>query len=177
MSNPQYDFTIPSLGPCKVNSPIQLSNVEGDFIANYVTDDEFIRYHIDATLDEVIGPSTRAQLLEKAGPREKIFFNPSHVHAAIVTCGGLCPGLNDVIRSVVRCLWNRYGVRRISGIRFGFKGLLPEYGFEVMPLNPQVVDDCHKTGGSILGTSRGGGDRITEIVDAIENLNINIFFI
>lgn len=177
MSSSDYDFTISSLGPCKVQSPIQLSNVEGDFIANYVSEDEFVRYKMDAKLDDVIGPCKRGDLLEKAGPREKIFFNPSHVHAAIVTCGGLCPGLNDVVRAVTRSLWHRYGVRRISGIRFGFKGLLPEYGYDILPLNPVVVDDCHKTGGSILGTSRGGGDRVIEIADAIENLNINMIFI
>ena len=146
MSDIPYDFSIETLGSCKVTSPILLSDKEGDFIANYVTDEEFIRYNLDATVDQIVGPNTRAELLEKAGPRSKIFFNPSHVHAAVVTCGGLCPGINDVIRAVVRCLWNRYGVRRISGIRFGFKGLLPEYGFEVMPLNSDVVDDCHKIG-------------------------------
>ncbi len=177
MSDMEFDFTIESLGPCKVHSPIQLSNVEGDFVANYVTDDEFIRYRIDAAVDQIIGPCKRSDLLEKAGPRENIFFNPKHVHAAIVTCGGLCPGINDVIRAVVRCLWNRYGVRRISGVRFGFKGLLPEYGFEILPLSPDIVDDCHKSGGSILGTSRGGGDRVIEIADAIENLNLNMIFI
>jgi 6-phosphofructokinase 1 len=177
MTDDAYDFTIPTLGLCKVDSPIQLSKTEGDFIANYVTEDQFIRYRMDATLDQVVGPCKRSELLEKAGPREKIFFTPSHVHAAIVTCGGLCPGINDVIRAVVRCLWNRYGVRRISGIRFGFKGLISEYGFETVPLNPVLVDDCHKTGGSILGTSRGGGDRVIEIADAIENLNINMIFI
>ncbi len=177
MSETKYDFTIPTLGPCKVQSPIQLSKVEGDFIANYVEDDDFIRYKMDARMEDVLGPCERGDLLEKAGPREKIFFNPSHVHAAIVTCGGLCPGLNDVIRAVTRSLWHRYGVRRISGIRFGFKGFLPEYGYDIMPLNPAVVDDCHKTGGSILGTSRGGGDRVVEIADAIENLNINVIFI
>ncbi len=177
MSDISYDFTIPNLGPCKVNSPIQLSKIEGDFIANYVTDDEFIRYKLDTTLDQTCVELSRSELLEKAGPREKIYFNPNHVHAAIVTCGGLCPGINDVIRAVVRCLWNRYGVRRISGIRFGFKGLLPEYGFGIQQLSPQVVDDIHKTGGSILGTSRGGGDRVVEIADAIENLNLNMIFI
>ena len=73
MSSIKYDFTISSLGPCKVQSPIQLSNVEGDFIANYVSEDEFVRYKMDAKLDDVIGPCTRGDLLEKAGPREKIF--------------------------------------------------------------------------------------------------------
>ncbi len=177
MADETFDFTISTLGPCKVTSPIKLSNKTGDFVANYVTEAHFIRYSLDAAIDQVVGPEKRSELLEKAGPREKIFFNPNHVNAAIVSCGGLCPGINDVIRAVVRCLWNRYGVRRISGIRFGFKGLLPEYGFEIMPLQPDFVDDCHKTGGSILGTSRGGGDRVIEIADAIENLNINMIFI
>lgn len=177
MSEPEFDFTISTLGACKVASPIQLSNVAGDFVANYVTDEHFIRYSLDAAIDQVSGPYKRSELLEKAGPREKIFFNPSHVNAAIVSCGGLCPGINDVIRAVVRCLWNRYGVRRISGVRFGFKGLISEYGYELVPLQPYVVDDCHKTGGSFLGTSRGGGDRVVEIADAIENLNINMIFI
>lgn len=177
MGDKMYDFSISTLGACKVKSPIQLSTEAGDFIANYVTDDEFIRYRVDCNKnnDEAVEPGFN--LLEKAGPREFIFFNPSHVHAAVVTCGGLCPGLNDVIRAVVRCLWIRYGVRRISGIRFGFKGLLPEYGYEVIPLDLDKVDDCHKTGGSMLGTSRGGGNRVIEIADAIENLNVNIIFI
>ncbi|ULQ58806.1 ATP-dependent 6-phosphofructokinase [Brucepastera parasyntrophica] len=177
MDTQKYDFSISTLGPCKVPSPIKLSNVEGDFIANYVTENEFIRYRVDTTMDEVVGPSKRSELLEKAGPREKIYFNPSHVHAAIVTCGGLCPGINDVVRAVVRCLWNRYGVQRISGIRFGFKGFLPDYNFNIQPLDPDFVDDCHKSGGSILGTSRGGGNRVIEIADAIEQLNINVIFI
>ena len=65
------------------------------------------------------------ETVELAGPREKIYFNPAHVHAAICTCGGICPGLNNVIRAIVRCLWYRYGVRRITGIKYGYQGLLP----------------------------------------------------
>jgi len=177
MSKLDYDFTIENLGPCKVVSPIQLSTIYGDFMANYVTDDDFVRSSVDTRLDDPCIALTRSNLLEKAGPRQHIYFNPKHVHAAIVSCGGLCPGINDVIGSVVRCLWFRYGVRRISGVRYGFKGLLPEYGYETIQLTPEIVDDCHKSGGSILGTSRGGGDRVLEIADAIEGLNLNIIFI
>ena len=115
-------------------------------------------------------------LLERAGPREKIFFDPSKVHAGIVTCGGLCPGLNDVIRAIVMCLWNRYKVRQIAGIKFGYKGFLPEYELPVIRLNPQVVDDIHRKGGTILGSSRGDGNRVEEIVDAIERMNLNVIF-
>lgn len=174
-----FDFNIETLGPCKVPSPIELSKVHGDFIANYVQDDETVRYNVD-----VFGDPTKEEiaafehnLIQKAGPREFIYFNPKHVNAGIFTCGGLCPGLNDVIRAVVRCLWNRYGVRRIRGIQFGFKGLFPEYGFDTVDLTPEEVDDIHKTGGSFLGTSRGGGERVSEIVDGIEALNMNMVFI
>jgi 6-phosphofructokinase 1 len=116
-----YDFTVEDLGPRSIESPISLSKVSGDFIVNYVKDDEYVRYQVNAAVGKQ--PSlSHGELLEKAGPREKIFFNPHHVHAGIVTGGGLCPGLNDVIRALVRCLWYRYGVRRISGIKYGYKG-------------------------------------------------------
>ena len=174
-----FDFTVDELGPCKVKSPIQLSKSHGDMVANYVYDNEFVRYNVDVYGDVSKEDEDlfKKNLIEKAGPRELIYFNPKHVNAGICTCGGLCPGLNDVIRAVVRCLWNRYGVRRIRGIRVGFKGLLPEQGFDTIDLNPDLVDDIHKTGGSFLGTSRGGGDRVNEIVDAIEALNMNMIFI
>ena len=101
---------------------------------------------------------------------------PSHVHAGIVTCGGLCPGINDVIRAIVRCLWFRYGVRRITGIRYGYRGFLPEFNIGTRPLDPEAVDEVHKVGGTFLGSSRGGGDRVSDIVDSIERLNLNILF-
>ncbi len=173
-----FDFTVDTLGQCKNPSPIKLSTVEGDFVANYVKDNEFIRYNVDVYAGEKDATETYlSNLIEKAGPRELIYFNPAHVNAGIVTCGGLCPGINDVIRALVRCLYNRYGVKRVRGIRFGFKGLLPEEGFSPIDLTPDIVDDIHKVGGSFLGTSRGGGDRVTEIVDALESLNMNMFFV
>ena len=169
------DFTIESLGRPTIDSPLGLSRKQGDKIPNFVPDESLIRYRIRAVPGASDAPS-RSELLEVAGPRGKIYFSPSHVHAGIVTCGGLCPGLNDVIRSLVRSLWQLYGVRRISGIRYGYKGLLPDYGFEVLPMTPDLVDDIHKLGGTVLGTSRGGGERTGEIVDTIERLNLNILF-
>ena len=178
----KFDFTIDTLGQCKVPSPINLSTVNGDFKANYMTDDAFIRWDVnvrDDTGKENAHPKTGQppNAIEKAGPREFIYFTPQHVNAGICTCGGLCPGLNDVIRAIVRCLYSRYGVRRIRGIQFGFKGFLASEGFDTIDLNPDVVDEIHKTGGSFLGTSRGGGNRVTEIVDTIEALNMNMVFI
>lgn len=170
-----FDFSVANLGERKIHSPIALSKVSGDFLANYVEDGDLIRYTVGAKAgpQEELKPT---QLLEKAGPREFLYFNPSRVHAGIVSCGGLCPGINDVIRSIVRCLWQRYGVRRISGIPFGFRGFLPEQAAQPIALDPDVVDDIHKIGGTVLGTSRGGGERTAEIVDAIEQLNINALF-
>jgi 6-phosphofructokinase 1 len=170
-----FDFSVYSLGERKIPSPIALSRVSGDFLANYVSDDEFVRYGVDVKVGPQ-GDLKASQLLEKAGPREFLYFNPSRVHAGIVSCGGLCPGINDVIRSIVRCLWQRYGVRRITGIPFGFRGFLPEYSYQPITLDPEVVDDIHKIGGTMLGSSRGGGERVAEIVDAIEQLNINMLF-
>jgi 6-phosphofructokinase 1 len=105
-----------------------------------------------------------------------IYFMPAHVHAGIVSCGGLCPGINDVIRAIVRCLWYRYGVKRISGIRYGYKGFLPDYQYEPRKLDPDMVDDIHKLGGTYLGSARGGGKEVSKIVDAMEQLNLNMLF-
>ena len=177
MSTMKYDFTVENLGECKIHSPIELSLEHGSFRAAYVKDTSFVRNQVNVFADNKSEPNDMGNLLEKAGPREYIYFNPMHVTAGICTCGGLCPGLNDVIRAVVRCLWNRYGVRRILGIKFGYKGFFHDEGFDTIDLNPDVVDTIHKIGGTFLGTSRGGGDRVSEIVDAIEQLGINQMFI
>ncbi len=171
-----YDFTVPTLGPATIPSPLKMSNVVGDNLVNYVRDDDRILFDIFANPAERDFTVDASQMLERSGPREMLYFNPRHVRAGIVSCGGLCPGINDVIRSIVRCLWYQYGVRRVLGVRNGYKGFLPEYGFDDIELTPDVVDDIHKLGGSVLGTSRGGGDQTERIADAIERLNLNILF-
>ena len=170
-----YDFTIEELGKRSIKSPIAMSTNRGDKIANYVTDNEYVRFSVGVKPGAQT-PVKKNQVLQCAGPREMIYFSPANVHAGIVTCGGLCPGLNDVIRAIVRCLWHRYGVRRISGIQYGFKGFLPEYQFGVKMLDPDVVDDIHKIGGTFLGSARGGGRDVGKIVDAMEQLNLNVLF-
>ncbi len=170
-----YDFSIESLGKAAIPSPIAMSSQVGDNVADYVCETEGILYEIDSRIDsDNLSGNESLNWVQLAGPRETIYFNPAHVHAAIVTCGGLCPGLNNVIRAVVRCLWYRYGVRRISGIPYGYRGLLPESRFEPIQLDPDLVDDIQMKGGTILGSARGGGDRVSEIVDSIERMNINI---
>ncbi len=171
-----FDFTIPVLGPAGIPSPIEYSRVQGDAIANYVEDDDCILYDINVRARDGMKAFEEKNLLQKAGPREMIFFSPHHVHAAIATCGGLCPGLNDVIRAITRCLRYRYSVSRVTGIRFGYQGLLPETGIPTRELTIDNVDDIHKIGGSVLGSSRGGGERTSDLVDSLERMNINILF-
>ncbi len=175
MSNSQ-DFSVENLGERKISNPIEYSLIAGDSLAGYVDDDERIVHDVARTAGAEPKSFTTGELLELAGPREKVYFPAKQVHAGIVTCGGLCPGLNDVIRAIVRCLWHQYGVRRISGIPFGYNGLLPEFNLTPIELNPDEVDDIHKIGGTILGTSRGGGERTAELVDAIQRMNINMLF-
>lgn len=177
MKNDEYDFTIDSLGPCTIDSPIKLSTVHGDSTANYVSDDSYIINSVnvfDKSKPLVLNSSN---LLEKAGPRQKIYFDPTHAKAGICTCGGLCPGLNDVIRAIVRCLNTRYGVKTVKGYRFGFHGFFAEEGFEPIELNRYLIDEIHKIGGTYLGTSRGGGERVSDIVDCLERDGINMLFI
>ncbi len=176
MKKEKLNFAIDTLGKCTVPSPISLSKEEDDYIANYVTDDQHILYDIAVTGNKQSLSLDKQRLLERAGPREHIYFDPAKARAAIVTCGGLCPGLNDVIRSLVMCLWYRYGVKWIYGIKYGYRGFLPEFSFPCMQLTPEIVVDIHRQGGTILGSSRGYGDRTEDIVDALERMNINILF-
>lgn len=114
-------------------------------------------------------------LFEKAGPRRKLFFEPARTRAAIVTCGGLCPGLNNVIRSVTRELRRGYGVGTVLGIRGGYRGLDPQRGKPPIELTDEVVEDIHKEGGTLLGTSRGPVDMHTA-VEFLMDQRVNILF-
>ncbi|MGN1071590.1 MAG: ATP-dependent 6-phosphofructokinase [Bradymonadia bacterium] len=177
ITDTKLDFTIEKLGTARISSPLHLSTRLNDMVANYVSDDEFILHNIDHVIDEngLSLQLARQNLLEKAGPRERLYFDPKKVCAGIVTCGGLCPGLNDVIRSLVMTLWYQYGVRTILGIPYGYCGFLPEYGYEPRRLEPGDVSVIHHHGGTMLGSSRGGA-RTEEIMDTIEQLNLNILF-
>ena len=116
-----------------------------------------------------------AQLFELAGPRAKLFFDPAQTRAGIVTCGGLCPGLNNVIRSLFHELHYTYGVKEVLGFRDGYQGLDPERGAEPILLTPEFVDDIHKEGGTVLGTSRGPVD-IGSAVDNLIRRGVNMLF-
>ena len=140
-------------------------------------------YHVSDKLrvlfNAVVDPDQPAKeeiLFEVAGPRKMLFFDPQKTRAGIVTCGGLCPGLNNVIRSLVLELYHGYGVREILGFRNGYQGLDPWRGGEPVPLSPEFVDDIHKAGGSALNTSRGPVD-VSMAVDNLIRRKVDILFV
>jgi 6-phosphofructokinase 1 len=112
---------------------------------------------------------------ELAGSRSQLFFDPTVLTCGIVTCGGICPGLNDVIRSVVRTLTFGYGVPRILGFRYGFAGLASKNGYEPITLTPELVDSIHEQGGTLLGSSRGP-QAINDMIDTLVRHEVGILF-
>ncbi len=174
--NEKNAFIPKRLGDALFDSPVKLSRVVGDYQSNYVQDDERVLYQIELSAERPVIHSDTSPQLEKAGPREKLFFDPMQVHAGIVTCGGLCPGLNDVIRSIVMTLWEHYGVRRVSGFRYGYRGMVADSPHTLMPLGPREVASIHRHGGTILGSARGAGNRTGEIVDTLVRHKVNVLF-
>jgi 6-phosphofructokinase 1 len=164
----KYNFYISNLGSRLIKSPLNISNFTQDkkrLLFNSYSDN-----YLSCT-DKEGQPIS----VELAGPRDKIFFDPSRTKAAMVTCGGLCPGINDVIRSITMTLFFNYNVRDILGIKYGLRGLNPIYGHESVKLSPEIVKDITSIGGSILSTSRGPQDT-AQIVNSLSRLNINILF-
>jgi 6-phosphofructokinase 1 len=162
------DFTIARLGDCRIPSPMSGTR--------FVSDAERVLY--PSTLDDLKQfqeAGAECPAMECAGPRERLFFDPAGLACGIVTCGGLCPGLNDVIRAIVLSLHHHYGVQRILGFRFGFEGLVAGVGSEPVPLTPEAVNRIHHTGGSILGSSRGPQDPAA-MVDRLRRLGVRVLF-
>ncbi len=170
------DFIIEKLGTPHYDSPL-ITHLEGKLdVTGFINDNE--RIVCDPRIEhikQVISEGTDPPSMEVAGPREKIFFNPSDVRAAIVTCGGLCPGINDVIRALYMEMHYRYRIRKVIGIRFGYSGLVPRIGLPPLDIKPQMVENIHREGGTFLGSSRGPQDS-KEIVDFLERERINILF-
>ena len=165
----KMDFSIKTLGKCRYKSPLidNYSKLQTAFV------DESTRVRLNVLVD---GKDRDDPTLELAGQRREIYFNPPYTRAAIVTCGGLCPGLNDVIRSIVMESHYHYGINSILGIRYGYNGLKNFKEYPPVELTPEVVKDIHTIGGTILGSSRGGTDNIDDLVDALEHMGINILF-
>ena len=170
------DFLVSTLGKGGVVSPLKHTRRVENPVYKFVDENERILY--DVSLDNFKNCHETGELpvsFEKAGPRENIYFEPAKTKVGIVTCGGLCPGLNNVIRSLVNELYYRYGISRVLGFQYGYEGFVPSYNHAVVELTPAMVSNIHLTGGTFLGSSRGEQD-VEKIVDTIEILNINVMF-
>ncbi|HIU17180.1 MAG TPA: ATP-dependent 6-phosphofructokinase [Candidatus Avidesulfovibrio excrementigallinarum] len=172
MSRP---FTLPE-SPQRIEVPrLGEPNVESSLACGAFLDETFTNLCLDRHQATDL-ESPRSLVFEAAGPRRKLYFDPGKTKCAIVTCGGLCPGLNDVIRAIVLEAHYAYGAPSVLGIRYGLEGFIPEYRHNVMELTPQVVEHIHQFGGTVLGSSRGPQD-FAAIVDALERMNISILFV
>ena len=167
--------TITNLGECRFPSPLRTA---GPLEIRYRSDEERVLCEhrvdlhgkpIDPGADEVVS-------FEVAGPRANVFFDPARTTAGIVTCGGLCPGLNDIIKGLVTQLWTRYGVTRIFGFRYGYQGLVQSMGHTPITFKPESVKQIHLLGGSILGSSRGN-QPVDQMVDTLEEMKVDILFV
>ncbi len=155
-----------SLGARKIPTPLHFCRYVEDTPFPFFLDDEFLP---DAEKPRHMG-------LELAGPRRELYFDPSKTKCAIVTCGGLCPGINDVIRAITMEACHAYNVPAVLGVRYGLEGFIPKYGHELMELTPDKVSNIHQFGGTILGSSRGPQPP-EDVVDALERMNVNALFL
>jgi len=159
---------ISKLGECRVPSPME--------DIQFVSDEEHVLYSSNMKeIKSFFDADKIPPFFEKAGPREKVYFDPSKLKCGIVTCGGLCPGINDVIRSVVFSLFHHYNVRTVFGFRYGYEGLSCRYSHTPMELTLEMVEDIHEKGGTILSSSRGQQE-VSEMVDTLERMNVGILF-
>ena len=163
-----YKLDVDSLGECKINSPIRNREFVDPCERILATENA----NLLKSVTERIG---RTPSFERAGPHRKIFHDPAWSRVGIVTAGGLCPGLNNVIKGLVEILSFDYGIKNIFGIRYGYAGLNPACGYAPLMLDADSVDTIHEKGGTILGSSRGQQDTGV-IVDTLARMNINILF-
>jgi len=161
---------IPLVGQAKIKNPIKFGR--------FVDEDDAVlvnisRRNVDKTTKSKKSP--KHVYFEPAGPRDKVYYDSSKTKCAVVTCGGLCPGLNDVIRAVVMTAYHEYKVPSVLGIQFGLAGFIPEHGYDVIEMTPDFVSRIHEFGGTVLGSSRGPQDP-EAIVDALERMNVSLLF-
>ncbi|MFH1905290.1 MAG: ATP-dependent 6-phosphofructokinase [bacterium] len=165
------DLTIEKLGHSSIVSPLVRSR-------DYFTNDQekILLYSHSKDLKACQSSDKELPMFERAGPRQRIFFDGKKINCGIVTCGGLCPGLNDVIRTIVLSLIWQYGVRKVFGFRYGYAGLSSRAPKEPLVLTPESVDEIHHKGGDILSLSRGQQDS-DDIVSNLEKREISLLFV
>ncbi len=159
---------IDTLGECKVDSPFKAKCRQ-----RFYNDADGVIRHVLARDIEDVSSVEELEFFQLAGVREKIFFKPKDVTVGIVTCGGLCPGLNDVIRAVTFCALEGYGVKKVLGFQYGYEGLVPKYFHSPIELDTENTDDIHERGGTILKSSRGPQDT-QEMVHTLTHYKVDI---
>ena len=160
------DVTIPTLGEPTVPTTYKIPT------GGFVSDDTKILFHTN-TIDIELYP--KEPQFEAAGPREKLFFDPKKTTAGIVTCGGLCPGLNDVIRTITLTLIWQYGIKNVLGFKYGYQGISYKAVEPPIELTPVNVDEIHYNGGTMLGSSRGNQD-VKDMADVLHKYGVNMLF-
>lgn len=168
MEGIEPDFTVARLGEARFDSP--MSGV------HFIDEAHRILFHtrpdqISSCVEKGQSPPS----MEAAGPRRQLFFQPGKTRCAIVTCGGLCPGINDVIRAIVLCLHYHYQISPVLGFRYGYEGLNPALGHPIVELTPQLVDRIHQLGGTMLGSSRGPQE-VSLMVDTLAAMGVQVLF-
>jgi len=170
------DLTVPSLGEATIRSPLKRSTIVGDRIFNFIGEDErVLKGALVIRGDERIDLNP-SDAFERAGPRERLFFEPRELKAGIVTCGGLCPGMNNAIRASALELLSHYRVDEVWGFRYGFAGMNPNEGLDPVRLTPQALEGIHHDGGSILGSSRGPQPSGI-VVDTLQRMGIRLLIV
>jgi 6-phosphofructokinase 1 len=164
----RYSCDVKTLGECKLPSPVRHRKYVADGERVFATENETFARFAETKLGHL-------PTFEKAGPKERIFHDPRWTRVGIVTAGGLCPGLNTVIKGLVEILKFDYGVTNVFGIRYGYAGLNPKCGHEPLMLDADTVDTIHEAGGTILGSSRGQQPSDV-MVDTLVRMNINVLF-
>lgn len=164
------ELAVETLGECRHTSPLETRRGHEPFV------DETRRVLLGSDTVELAGVGTPPPSFEPAGPRPRIFFDPETLHCGILTCGGLCPGLNNVVRAVVLRLAYAYRVPRIYGFRYGYAGLAHPDVHQPVVLGPEVVEHVHERGGTALGSSRGPQD-LGHMVDTLRRLGVRLLFV
>jgi len=164
------DLTIDNLGPATIDSPLCRGR------SHFTDDEKILLYSHSRNLQMYKDSPGNIPMIEQAGPRRKIYFEPKTLNCGIVTCGGLCPGLNDVIRTITLSLFWQYGVTNVFGFRYGYAGMSSNAPQPPIRLTPEIVDEIHLKGGDILSSSRGPQDT-DDMVDNLLKYRIGLLFV
>jgi 6-phosphofructokinase 1 len=164
------DLVVKTLGECRHVSPLATPHAHEPFV------DDARRVLLCSDTVDLGAMGSPPPSFEPAGPRDRIFFDPKRLTCGILTCGGLCPGLNNVVRAIVLRLAHAYRVRRVLGFRYGYAGLAHPEEHEPHELVPDHVEHLHERGGTALGSSRGPQDP-DRMIETLRRLDVGLLFV